>query len=62
MPTIDLTIHFRAAPSRQPGWVLAQFRTTMAAEGYLEEDGEVWSEDGRLLAQSRQLAVVVSPD
>ena len=62
VPTIDLTIHFRAAPSRQPAWVLVRFRTTMAAEGYLEEDGEVWSEDGRLLAQSRQLAVVVAPD
>jgi hypothetical protein len=33
----------------------------MAAEGYLEEDGEVWSADGRLLAHSRQLAVVVAP-
>ena len=31
-------------------------------EGILEEDGEVWSPDGRLLAQSRQLAVVVAPN
>ncbi len=62
VPTIDLTVHFRQAPSRQPGWALVRFRTTVAAEGYLEEDGEVWSADGRLLAQSRQLAVVVSPD
>ena len=26
------------------------------------EDGEVWSQDGRLLAQSRQLAVLVPPE
>lgn len=62
VPTIDLTVHFRQAPSRQPGWALVRFRTTVAAEGYVEEDGEAWSADGRLLAQSRQLAVVVSPD
>lgn len=61
VPTVDLTIHFRQAPSGVPGWTLVRFRTQVAAEGYLEEDGEVWSADGRLLAQSRQLAVLLSP-
>jgi len=61
VPTVDLTVHFRSAPPREPGWALVRFRTTVAAEGYLEEDGEVWSADGRLIAQSRQLAVVVAP-
>jgi acyl-CoA thioesterase len=61
VPTIDLTVHFRQAPSRAPGWALVQFRSTVAAEGYVEEDGEVWSADGQLLAQSRQLAVEVTP-
>jgi acyl-CoA thioesterase len=61
VPTIDLTIHFRQAPSGEPGWSLVRFRTQVAAEGYLEEDGEVWSADGRLLAQSRQLAVLLAP-
>lgn len=62
VPTVDLTVHFRQAPPREPGWCLVRFRTTVAREGYLEEDGEVWSADGRLLAQSRQLGVAVSPD
>jgi acyl-CoA thioesterase len=61
VPTIDLTVHFRQAPPCTPGWALVRFRTTFAAEGYVEEDGEVWSADGRLLAQSRQLAVEVTP-
>lgn len=61
VPTIDLTVHFRREPTRAPGWVFVRFRTSTSAEGYLEEDGEVWSADGQLLAQSRQLAVVVSP-
>ncbi len=61
VPTVDLTIHFRQAPPRAEGWCLVRFRTQVAAEGYLEEDGEVWSADGRLLAQSRQLAVLLPP-
>ena len=61
VPTVDLTVHFRRTPPRAPGWCLVRFRTTVATEGYLEEDGEVWSADGQLLAQSRQLGVAVSP-
>lgn len=61
VPTVDLTIHFRNPPSGARAWSLVRFRTQVAAGGYLEEDGEVWSEDGHLLAQSRQLAVVIPP-
>jgi acyl-CoA thioesterase len=61
VPTIDLTVHFREVPPRAPGWALVRFRSTLAVDGYVEEDGEVWSSDGRLLAQSRQLAVEVTP-
>lgn len=63
VPTVDLTIHFRSAlpyPDATPAdYVLARFRTTVVADGFLDEDGEVWSPDGVLLAQSRQLATVV---
>jgi acyl-CoA thioesterase len=61
VPTIDLTIHFRHLPEPTDRWALVRFRTTVATDGYLEEDGEVWSVDGRLLAQSRQLAVLLPP-
>jgi acyl-CoA thioesterase len=61
-PTIDLTVHFRgprAAEALAPGEpVLAVFRSTTAADGFFEEDGQVWTREGVLLAQSRQLALL----
>ena len=62
VPTVELTVHFRGVPPRDAGWCLVRFRTLSATAGYLEETGEVWSQDGRLLAESRQLAVVATPD
>lgn len=62
VPTVDLTVHFRRElplPGARPDdWCLAVFRSRLAAGGFLEEDGEIWSRDGLLLAQSRQLAVI----
>ncbi len=61
-PTIDLTIHFRAPlPEGGAGWVLGAFRSRRVAGGFFEEDGELWSEDGVLLVQSRQLAMLREP-
>jgi acyl-CoA thioesterase len=59
VPTIDLTIHFRARSEGLTGPALAVFRSRTAAEGFFEEDGELWSQDGTLLAQSRQLGPVI---
>jgi acyl-CoA thioesterase len=64
VPTLDLTIHFRAplpAPGDADGWALVRFESRLAAGGLWEEDGEVWSRDGQLLAQSRQLAMIREP-
>jgi acyl-CoA thioesterase len=59
-PTIDLTVHFRAAlPVAGP--LLARFRTRLAHEGFFEEDGELWTPDGTLIAQSRQLGLLLPP-
>jgi acyl-CoA thioesterase len=59
VPTIDLTIHFRARSEGRTGPALASFSSSTSAEGFFEEDGELWSEDGTLLAQSRQLGLVL---
>jgi acyl-CoA thioesterase len=59
VPTVDLTIHFRAGvPLTGAGeFAFAVFRSRVGAEGYWESDGVIWSRHGRVLAQVRQLAV-----
>jgi acyl-CoA thioesterase len=57
-PTLELTIHFRAKPSPGDEYALVHFRSEASIDGLFEEQGEVWSGDGRLLAQSRQLALL----
>jgi acyl-CoA thioesterase len=63
IPTVDLTVHVRTplpAPGVRPDDpVLVSFHTREVSQGVLEEDGEIWSRDGRLLAHSRQLALLL---
>jgi acyl-CoA thioesterase len=60
VPTVDLTVHFREPlPLTGPGaddHVLATFDARRSRDGLWDENGELWSRDGRLLVQSRQLA------
>jgi acyl-coenzyme A thioesterase PaaI-like protein len=56
VPTIELTVHVRAVPA--PGPLICRFATRFIQGGYLEEDGEIWDSQGRLVAMSRQLALV----
>ena len=55
-PTVELTAHVRSRPV--PGWLACSFSTRFVSGGFLEADGEVWDAAGRLVAQSRQLALV----
>ena len=58
-PTLELTAHVRAVPA--PGWLRIKATTRNLAGGMLEEDAEVWDSAGRLVAQSRQLALAPRP-
>ena len=53
-PTMELTTHLRAIPA--PGWIAVKLYTRNIAGGMFEEDCELWDSNGRLVAQSRQLA------
>jgi acyl-CoA thioesterase len=61
VPTIDLTIHFRADLPLPADHVLVSFESRLSKGGFVEEDGAIWSRDGQLIAQSRQLALLQAP-
>ena len=58
IPTVELTVQVRAHPV--DGWVRAAFESRDIGGGMLVEDGLLWDADGNLVAQSRQLALIVS--
>jgi acyl-CoA thioesterase len=59
VPTLELTMHFRGEPpAGEHPWIRGWFTSRLAAGGVVEEDGELWSEDGVLLVQSRQLSLM----
>jgi acyl-CoA thioesterase len=63
-PTIDLTIHFHVPMPRDADpdpdeLCLARTRAELVHEGFFVEDGVIWAQDGTVLAQSRQLALLL---
>jgi acyl-CoA thioesterase len=55
VPTVEYTVHVRGIPA--PGPVRCVFRSQFVQGGFLNEDGEVWDSEGKLVAQSRQLGL-----
>lgn len=64
-PTIDLTMHFRSPlpldGAKPDDYYLGRFSSTLARDGFVEEDGTMWAADGTVIAQSRQLSLVFFP-
>jgi acyl-CoA thioesterase len=62
VPTLELTVHFRdtarLAELADDAWFACTFHSELAQEGFMEEDGRIWSADGRLVAMSRQLSLL----
>ena len=58
-PTIDLTIHFRAPLPLADGLLLGHFTNSLVRDGFFDEDGRLWDEGGTLVAQSRQLGLLL---
>jgi len=54
VPTVELTVHVRARPA--PGWLRLVQRARLLADGWLDEECEIWDSTDRLVAQGHQLA------
>jgi acyl-CoA thioesterase len=59
LPTVELTVHVVARPPQDEPWLRATLRTRSIVGGLLDEDGELWGADGRLVARFRQLALLI---
>ncbi|MEA2346706.1 MAG: hypothetical protein QOG62_493 [Thermoleophilaceae bacterium] len=60
-PTIELSVYFRCPLPLPAGPLLGRFTSREARAGFFDEDGELWAPDGTLVAQSRQLALLIPP-
>lgn len=63
--TMDYTVQFHTplplAGAAPDAFYLRTGESRWAAEGYADDQAELWSEDGRLVARFRQLAAVFPP-
>jgi acyl-CoA thioesterase len=57
VPTLELTVHVIRRPALGP--VQAHFQTNSLHEGRMIESGALWDSEGQLVAQSRQLGLVI---
>ncbi len=57
VPTLEMTVQVRARPA--PGWLRALNRTDDIEGGRLVESGMIWDSEGKLVAQMRQLAMLL---
>ncbi len=58
-PTIEMSVYFRAPLPLADGLLLGRFHSDHVRDGFFEEDGRLWSSDGTLVAQSRQLGLLM---
>lgn len=61
-PTIDLTIHFRVPLPIDGRLLLGRFDSKLVRDGFFDENGELWAPDGTLVAQSRQLGLLLGAE
>lgn len=60
VPTIELTVHVRRRPV--DGWIRAECRTVDVHDRLLIEEIRLWDESDALVAQGRQLAMLLTRD
>jgi acyl-CoA thioesterase len=58
-PTVDLTLHIRSPLPVEGPMLLGRFHNHYVRDGFFDEDGAMWAPDGTLVAQSRQLGLLL---
>ena len=61
-PTVEMTVHFRAPLPLADSVLLGRFRSRLVRDGFFDEEGELWSPDGTLVAGSRQLGLLLGAE
>ena len=61
-PTIEMGVMFRAPLPLPDSLLLGRFHTRLVRDGFFDEQGELWTPDGTLVAQSRQLALLLGAE
>jgi acyl-CoA thioesterase len=57
-----MSVYFRASLPLDDSLLLARFRSGLTRDGFFDEDGELWTRDGMLVAQSRQLGLLIGAE
>lgn len=60
VPTLELTVHVRRRPA--PGWIKGRLESQDLVGGRMIESGVLWDSTGQVVAQSRQIGLVMNAD
>ena len=60
IPTMEMTVHPRQKPAK--GWMKFRFFTRFVTNDFLEDDGELWDSEGKLVAICRQTGKLMLPE
>ena len=58
-PTVEMSVYFRAPLPVPDSLLLGRFESRLTRDGFFDESGELWAPDGTLVAQSRQLGLLL---
>ena len=61
-PTVEMSVYFRAPLPLPDSLLLGRFESRLTRDGFFDESGELWAPDGTLVAQSRQLGLLLGAE
>ena len=61
-PTVEMSVYYRAPLPLPDSLLLGRFENRLVRDGFFDESGELWAPDGTLVAQSRQLGLLLGAE